>query len=442
MLKTAELPWPAWRLINYTPNAWALEQVHTSTARFNTYCTCRQCGKTETLAALIHEAASRRPDAYGPPMVGVLSYDYTHAEMSIEKWRARLNAAGIPFKQDLQDHIIYLPWNGNAQVRWLSAEAQPYAVAGYTWSDFFIDEAQAVPDTVYQKLRPGLDVRRARLFSFGTPDVIPEQTWFEGLFRRGQMPDQPNYHSFTLPVTRNPWMDEEAIREARESNMTEEAFRMLYLGQWVQLSNKVFRWEDVDNARRAKRLLAPRPGHNYVGGLDLAQTHDYSVLYIMDTDTRDVVWFWRSSRLDYNLVESTVTEACKLFRVSVVMMENNGPGTPVRDHLRKEGVGVWDVTLHNRNKGEIIENLVADMQFGRIGLPEGDNQLPAEMKAYLRKVTPSGKMGYSAPEGFFDDTVMALAYAAEACRQNGTLIVDSYATWGRDSLTEMGRRIA
>lgn len=431
-----------WRLMNYTPNQWALDEVHQSTARFNTFCTCRQCGKTETLAMLIHEAASERPNAFGPPMVGVLSYDYTHAELSIEKWRVRLQNAGIPYKQDLQDHVIYLPWNNNAQVRWLSAEAAPYAVAGYTWSAFFIDEAQGVPDAVYHKLRPGLDVRKARLFSFGTPDIIASQTWFEGLFRRGQMKDQPNYHSFTLPVTRNPWMDEETIKEAREGNLTEEAFRMLYLGQWVQLANKVFRWEDIDRARRIPQMVGPKPGRAYVAGLDVGAAQDYTAFYIIDSESRDVVFRWRYGKLDYTLVEDMVVQASKAFSVQGVMMENNGPGRPVRDHLRVKGIPVWDIDLGNKNKGEIVEGLVADLQQGRIGLPEGDTQLFAELKAYLRKPTPSGKIGYSAPEGFFDDTVIALAYAAEACRQHGVVVVTSYATWGQSALSSLGRRVA
>lgn len=436
-------PWPMWRLMGYTPNQWALDEVHSSLARFSTYCTCRQCGKSVTLAMLVHEAATKRPDAYGAPLVGLMSPDFKHTDMALDKWRARLDRAGVPYIPNENDHTIRLPWNGNAMVVGLSAEQNPYAAAGPTWSAFFVDEAQGVPDDVYHKLRPGLDIRKARLFSFGTPDIIDNQTWFEGLFRRGQMSDQPNYHSFTLPVTRNPWMDEATIEEARWDNITEETFRMLYLGQWVQMANKVFRWEDIDKARRAEQLLGPKPGRAYVAGFDAGAGHDYSVFYIMDAESRDVVFRWRYSRLDYNLIETMITEASKAFGVQGVMMENNGPGRPIRDHLRAKGVAVWDIDLGSKNKGEIIEALVADMQHGRIGLPEGDSQLVAEMKAYLRKPTPSGRMGYSAPETFFDDTVIALAYAAEACRTQGVVVIDSYASWDRgNSLAALGRRVA
>lgn len=436
------MPTAMWRLMNYTPNEWALKEVHHSRARFNTYCTCRQCGKTECAAMLIHEFASRRRDAYGPPLVGVLSNDYQHAEISIGKWRDRMVAAGVPFNQDENDHTIVLPWNSNATVKWLSAEQNPYAVAGYTWSAFIIDEAQGVPDEVFQKLRPGLDIRRAPLYSFGTPDVKGGQTWFEGFYRRGQMADQPNYHSFTLPVTRNPWMSYESIEEARWGNMTEEAFRMLYLGQWVQLANKVFRWQDIDRARRVTQQLQPVPHRGYVAGLDVGQAQDYTVLYIMDVANRNVVFRWRTSRLDYPTITKQVADFCKQFGVQVVTMESNGPGAPVRDYLRAHGVAVNDITLGNKNKGEIIERLVADTQQGRIGLPQGDNQLISELKAYLRKVTPTGNLKYEAPEGFYDDCVIALAYAAESARANGVVLVDSYAHWGGSSLSEMGRRIA
>lgn len=440
-LSQDQLPWASWRLLNYTPNEWALDEVHTSSARFNTFCTCRQCGKSVTLSMLIHQAASRRPDAFGPPLVGVMTPDFNHTEMVMDKWEKRLAASGVPYKPNRADHTITLPWNGGSVVG-MSAEQNPYASAGPTWSAFFVDEAQGVPDDVHDTFRPGLDIRRAPLFTFGTPDVILDQTWFEGHYLRGLMPDQPNYHAFTMSVLKNPWMSEESVQEAREGNMTEERFRMLYLGQWVQRANKVFRKEDVDGLRRVKPLLAPLPGHSYAAGLDLAQTHDYSVFYIMDIRTRDVVWWWRASRLLYTKVEQVVTEACKLFGVTSVMMENNGPGRPVKDHLRANGIAVFDVDLGNQNKGEIMEGLVSDVQKAGIGIPEDDRQLPAEMLAYGRKVTPSGRMGYSAPEGFFDDTVIALAYAAENCRANGVITVDSWATWGRGSLIESGRRIA
>lgn len=431
-----------WRLLNYTPNQWALDEVHSSLARFNTYCTCRQCGKSVTLSMLLHEYATKPRDAFGWPLVGVMTPDFTHTEMVMDKWEARLREAGIPYIPNRNDHTIRLPWHGDTLVKGLSASQNPWAAAGPTWSAFFIDEAQGVPDAVWNKLRPGLGIRRARLFAFGTPDVEEGQTWFEGLYRRGQMPDQLSYHSFTMSVLQNPWLTEEEIEEARWGNITEETFRMLYLGQWVQLANKVFRWADVDKARRVKGLIAPQTGRGYVAGLDVGQGKDYTVLYIMDAETKDVVFKWRYSRMDYTLVEDLVATACKAFSVQGVMMENNGPGRPVRDHLRNKGITVWDVDLGNRNKAEIIESLNADLQQERVGLPEDDLQLYTELKAYLRKPTPSGRMGYSAPEGFFDDCVIALAYAAEACRTHGTLVVDTWASWGRGTLADMGRRVA
>jgi hypothetical protein len=429
-------------MLGYTPNRWAYEQVHTSSARFNTFCTCRQCGKTETLSMLIHEAATETPDpVFGPPRVGVLSYDYDHAEMSVFRWLDRLKVAGIPFKANINEHTVHLPWNGNAEVRWLTAE-NPWSVAGWTWSDFFVDEAQAVGDEVYQKMRPGLDVRMARLFAFGTPDVVPDQTWFEGLFLRGQDPDEMNYHSFTLPCYENPWMTLEAVREAREGNMTPEVFRMLYLGQWIQTTNKVFPREHVEAAPRRTQLEGPLAGRTYVAGLDVASAQDWTVLYIMDAMTKEVVFKWRMSRLDYPTIEDRVVGACKLFNVMTVMAELNGPGRPVIDHLRQKGLTVHDISLSNKNKGQMVESLASDLAFKRITLLKDDYQLDRELIAYLKKPSPSGKIVYSAPEGFFDDTVIALAYAAEMARTRGSIQMDSWASWGTNSLAQLGARIA
>lgn len=429
-----------WRVLGYKPNQWAIDHVHGSKARFNSYCTCRQCGKTMALAGELNFHANKPPDEYGPPMVGVLSFDYAHAALSIDRWRQWMTNVGLPFKQNTNEHTIWLPWNGNAQVRWLSSAEDPYRVAGYTWSAFFIDEAQKVPDDVYHKLRPGLDVRDAPLYSFGTPDVIPDQTWFEGLFYRGLMTDQPNYHSFTLPAMQNRWMKPNTIKEAREGNMTEEAFRMLYLGQWIQLDNKVFRRKDVDSADREEELKSPRPGKTYVMGLDVAQTHDYSVVYVGEAETKKIVYKWRKSGLDYTIVEDMAAEIYNKFKCKSVMLEANGPGRPVADHLRKLGCYVIDPFLGNKNKSNYIESLAADLQFGRIALPQGDRQLERELKAYSRKSTPSGNLVYGAPEGYFDDTVIALMYTAHQMRTAGPSVIERYASWG-NTLQDIGRRL-
>lgn len=372
----------------------------------------------------IHDALTKpaHPE-FGPPFVGVLSFDFPHALIPIDRYMEALKKAGIPVaSQNMNEHWLKLE-NG-ATLRWFSADDE-YTVAGYTYSAFFIDEAQKVPDPVWHKLRPALDVRQAYLRAFGTPDVIPEQSWFEGLFLRGQDPEETNYHSFTLPVQQNRWISQESIREAWET-LTEREFRMLYLGEWVDSEGRVFHAKDLHFA--APALDEPARSGMYVMGLDVGTSHDYTVAYVGDAGTSKFVAGFRVNGLDYPSIEARVIALYKKFRCTGVLMEANGPGKPVADALRAAGLTVTDIALTAKSKGEVIQNLARLIEHNRVSFLAKDDQLKRELKAYSRKVSAAGNILYTAPTNFFDDTVMAAAYTAYKMRNPSAIRVSTYAT--------------
>lgn len=421
---TKALPVASWQLFGYQPNAWTLREVHLCTARFGAYCTCRQCGKTVGLSMEIHDAMTKPADpVFGPPVVGVGSFDFPHAMIPVERYMTALRKAGIQIpRQNLNEHWFQLE-NG-ATLRWFSSD-DAYSVAGYTYSDFFIDEAQKVSDDFWHKLRPALDVRTASVRAFGTPDVIPEQSWFEGLFLRGQDEQETNYHSYTLPCWQNRWMSIETIREAYET-LTEREFRMLYLGEWVDADGRVFRATDLHFA--APVLDKPKRSGMYVMGLDVGTVHDYTVAYVGDAGSAKFAAGFRVNGLDYPSIEAKIVDLYKKFNCTGILMEANGPGKPVADALRAAGCLVTDVGLTAKTKGEVIQNLARLIEHNRVSFLAGDGQLKRELKAYSRKVSPSGNVLYTAPTNFFDDTVMAAAYCAYKMRNPGAIRITSYAS--------------
>lgn len=420
---TKALPVPLWNLFDYKPNEWAYREVHLCEARFAAFCTCRQVGKTFTLSMEIMDALTQPKDPlFGPPLVGVLSFDFPHAMISIDRLMESLKRAGIPIaSQNMNEHWLKL--DNGATLRWFSSD-DPYAVAGYTYSAFFIDEAQKVPDDVYTKLRPALDVRNAYLRAFGTPDTIPEQSWFEGLYLRGQDELEQNYYSYTVSCIENRWMSLESIREAYE-DLTEREFRMLYLGEWVDSDGKVFhvKEEQFDSPMLKKR----EKNGMYVMGLDIGTMHDYTVAYIGDAKANKFVDGFRVNGLTYPDIEQRIIDLYRKWGASSVLMEANGPGKPVADALRLAGLSVTDMSLTNKLKSEVIQNLERQIEHNRVHFLKGDNQLKRELKAYTRKVSPSGNVLYTAPANFFDDTVIAAAYTVYKMRNPGRIRTSSYA---------------
>ena len=438
------VPAAGWQLLGYEPNDWSLTEVHERPNRFIAGCTCRQCGKTETQAAEIHDAMTAKPhpgdNDGGPPSVGVLSFDFDHARQPIDKYIEKIHRAfgANYYNLNKNEHTLYIP-STKALLRWMSAD-NPMSVTGWTFSHLFIEEAQSVPDSVYFKIQPTIGVRAARILATGTPDTDENQSWFRGMWLRGQDTEtdngkktEVNYHSFSIGCYDNKWMDWETIEAAREQ-LTEREFKMLYLGEWVDNDGKVFRKVDsvftgrLYDSREDFEKEHGREG-NFIVSLDVAKHHDYTVMYAMDVDTGTIVARDRFNGIDYPIVRERAEDMRKKWNAGYIHMDVEGVGEPVADEMRRLDIPVIGYRFGVKSKAKLIANLAREIEHGRVVFPVEDTQLRRELKAYERKVTPAGNIQYTAPVNFFDDTVIAVALAVLRTRYTGPSITGSYATW-------------
>jgi hypothetical protein len=430
-----------WGALKYKPSEWALEHVHSSTARYTALCTTRQCGKTTSGVPEIQEAMMEpEHPIFGWPWVGVLSYDYEHAEMLVDRWLLWVTEAfGADYvKVDRNKHtaVVMVEGKPQAKLSWHTA-SDPRSLGGPTYSALFVDESQKVPDEAWNVIRPALNVRKARVFAFGTPDMIPEQTWYRGLWMRGQDGDE-GYESHTVTCFDNPWISLEEIREARET-MSDEEFRMLMLGQWLDIDGKVFKdvagafkpdiWRTFDQAKFDAGEMGP-----FIMGVDPAKEHDYTVAYVWDQRNQTTVHKYRVNSLNYPVVERELAALSKLWNVEQVVLDTTGAGNVIADHLIELGVPVRGVNFNANNKAQMIGDLTRRFQHGIIGVDVRDTQLLRELDVFRRKVTPQGHVTYSSPVNYFDDSIIALALAAGYARDDIGVIrknVSSYVNLGR-----------
>lgn len=432
-------PADAWELMRYRPNWWSYYCTHTSGARFNTFTTARQIGKTETLSMEIHDAmtAPPRPDDKKnewaedgtlihrePNYVGVVSFDFEHAEMPVFKYLIRIaDAFGEDYYSlNKSKHTITLKSTG-AVLKWLSSE-NPLSGQGHTFTTLFFDESQNVPDEMWQNIRPALDVRNARVFAFGTPDPIPACTWFKGLFLRGEDELAEDYYSFNVPCTHNEWMDLETILDARET-LTDSEFRKKYLGQWVDDEGSVFRNIDA-NFYEGGWTAKYDKEQSYVMGLDLAQAEDYTVAYVVTVGTQEVVAEYRINRLDYVLVEDAIEDLYHKWHCRGIHMDSTGVGAGIEPHLRKRDLVIWPFIFTNKTKEKLVSTLARELEHERVKIPKAAKQLYKELKAFTRTITKAGNVVFSHPVNFNDDTVMALGLALLKTRNGGKVRVSSY----------------
>jgi hypothetical protein len=405
------LPWKAWKALGYQPSEWGYNEMHNRTERYVIGCTTRQCGKTTTGSGQLHVELTKPPHPiHGPPWVGVVSYDYEHAELLVFRY---LDKAFEAFGHDafdinLNKRRVRLKETG-ALLSWHSSD-HPASLAGPTFSTVFLDESQNVVDEAWNKLRPTLVVRKARVIATGTPDLVADQTWFRGLWLRGMEGTETNHHSFVIDCWHNPWITYEEIKEAR-LEMTEDQFRMLMLGQWLDVDGRVF--------RKFKHCFVGKPEPYdpkqgpYIIGMDVALKNDYTVFYVMDLRRRTIVSKWRASGLDPIDIRNAVTKAQREYNAMYVVMDSTGMGLPIARDLRREGVPVIDYVFGERSKRVLVGTLQRMLEQGEMTIPAEDTQLIRELEVFQRKVSKSGtSVTYTHPVNFFDDCVMALGLCA------------------------------
>lgn len=418
---TREVPAAAWEMMEYIPNKWAYDNVHTRSERFITGVTCRQSGKTEAAAVQIFNELNEPSTYVGnkltPPDIGVVSFDFPHAMKSVDRFLAKM-AHAFPgkYRQHINDHRVWDPATG-AQLTALSSD-NPYSLAGHTFSCVIVDEAQFVPDEAMAILRPTLSVRQARFFSFGTPQVTPYQSWFRANYLRGldTSGDYDEYHSFTVSSRENRWISEKDLKMAKLSE-TDRNFRMLYIGEWVDDEGSVFM--KVEDCILGEEYDKPKPDQKYVMAVDFATTEDYNVVLIAERGTRHVVKMYRWNRLGSLISADKIESIWEEWGHPRVFGDgSNGLGISMLEELRKRGMTAIPIEFRSNTKMNMIGRLASAIEHRRItyaNIP----QLVRELKAYMYESSKNGRLTANAPSGYHDDCVSALVIMNEALGRGG-----------------------
>lgn len=432
------LPLKLWALIEYKPNDWALQNVHGHPARFITGTTCRQVGKTLTAGRIILEEFVQPADEFGPPVIGLLAPTYQKAQMVVDEFEtALIKVLGRDsFTKNKNEHYIRLTATG-ATLWWMSA-TDPQSVVGFTLSFLVTDESQYIPDIVWNKIRPTLSVRTARVVSFGTPDITVDQTWFRANWVRGTDPDLPQYHSFTVSAYESPWVSLEEILEAKRT-MTEDEFRMLYLAEWVTHESQVFAgWR---NAAVPEGFFGVADaGARRAMSVDFGVKDDFTVVMLGETGTRTVLEMKR-----YNLVGSValydiIEDLWVEWGRPPLNVDASGLGLPMAEALEARGMRVTKTVITAVNKMQMVGRLAADMQHRKLMFPKWDS-LERELDAYVYSRTPAGKLTANASAGHHDDTVWALILLNESFhkRRGNASLNENYLTDARPEARDIIR---
>ena len=264
------------------------------------------------------------------------------------------------------------------------------------------------PEVWTEVLRPALADKKGSALFISTPNRC---NWFYDLFNQSLIHPQ-TWRSWQFPTASNPYIDPSEIDLARRST-TDEIFRQEYLAEFIQEYGSVFR--NIE-AVSTLPLDMPKMDHHYIAAVDVATASDYTVITVLDLNTKEQVHLSRFNRVDYPELEARIAQIYRDWFLNLIIVEVNGIGRPVIDHLLECGLNVVPFVTTQASKSSIILGLKSALEHSHIRLLDHEIQ-KKELLSFEEKVSPNGSFSYSAPAGLHDDCVMALAMAWDACQK-------------------------
>ena len=118
----------------------------------------------------------------------------------------------------------------------------------------------------------------------------------------------------------------------------------------------------------------------------------------------------RFNHLDWPIQKERIVNFWRR-RPGLLVLDATGLGDPVYDDLKTVIPDIQAVRLTSLTKTQLIQRLVVGVEQRQICWPRSWTTLTDEMKRFEYQIHPSGTITYSAPSGYHDDCVMALALA-------------------------------
>jgi len=207
---------------------------------------------------------------------------------------------------------------------------------------------------------------------------------------------EPDWSSFKFSTYDNPHMDRSEIDDAQRQ-LPEVVFQQEYMANPAENASNPFGSSFIRQCTFPMSTAAP-----IVFGVDLAKSVDWTVIVGMDA-AGSVCYFDRFQK-DWRQTKDTIVNLPKV----PILMDTTGVGDPIFEDLVRENVPVTGFKFTSGSKQQLMEGLASAIQQRKVQFPEGP--ISQELEIFEYQYTVSG-VRYSAPSGFHDDCVMALALA-------------------------------
>ncbi len=300
---------------------------------------------------------------------------------------------------------------GPVRIFFLSTD-NPDSILGNGFAGIVVDEAARIEKSIWNTyIRPTLGDRQGWALLISTPFG---RNWFFDEWTRGRAGQDPTRAAWQFPSNSSPYFPPEEWEDARHT-LPSDIFRQEYEAAFLEDSAGAFRGIEACLLPDGAPPAAPRS----VGiGLDLAKYTDWTVAIAMDRDTGRALDMLRFNTLEWPAQKKRILGFARRWPGSTIVADATGAGDPIVTDLRHDWPRTEPFVFTNTTKVDLIQSLAVAIEQRKVSWPRGWETLTDELRRYEYEYTSGGRLTYSAPSGFHDDCVIALALANSLRREH------------------------
>jgi hypothetical protein len=323
---------------------------------------------------------------------------FSQADIAYQRIKNGLTRGSFTPHGGPQPHISLI----SGSTIWIKSGDNPDSLYGEDVHAVIVDEASRTKPEVYHAVRSTLTATRGPGRFIG--NVKGRKNWFFDLARRAEKGDLPNAHFAKITcedAVEAGVLRQEEIDDAR-TTLPESVFRELYMAEAADDGGNPFGLHHIAACAFPISNLNP-----VAWGVDLAKKQDWTVLIGFD-EFGHVCQFhrwqfvpWRETIHRIHQIIGDDTPA---------LVDSTGIGDPVLEELQVEHGNFVGYNFSMNSKQKLMEGLAVSIQGREITFPSGVIQ--QELESFEYEYTRTG-VRYTAPEGYNDDCVCALALARQ-----------------------------
>lgn len=324
---------------------------------------------------------------------------YTQAKIAFRRMKAGL--PGWMFSANESEMFILLR---NGAMIWFKTAEKPDNLYGEDVRAAVIDEASRAREEAWHAVRSTLTATRGALRCIG--NVKGRKNWFYRLCRIAQQgADDMSFSKLNAwDAVKGGVLEYAEIEDARRL-LPENVFKELYLAEASDDEGNPFGYAHI--AACVGDLSSERA---VAAGVDLAKSVDWTVVIGLDR-AGATCGFERWQKVPW--IETT-NRLTGMLKNLPALVDSTGVGDPIVETLQQSCFGVEGFTFSSASKQRLMEGLAMAIQSREITFPPG--VIVQELEQFEYVYTRTG-VRYSAPEGYHDDCVMALALAVQKWRE-------------------------